>query len=270
MISEKGVFGMLSGVVSTALLQPFENIKMALMLPPREIATAHAGCCPTTTFISSSKYIYQADGLAGFYKGLAAATLKAGLGCYIYFSGLRALEREEMTARHNFVASSVSRLVSTLLTNPLSIIETRFELAYFHGYASVGAAAGDILRREGVLGFFSGGLSSCIKEGAFGGLHYMFYEECKAAGWHRLPAGVLSGVVATAITHPLEIIRAKLQTQGLTEQLQFSEHLILGELRRLRRDGGWWKGLAPRVFKKPLGNTLTFLIFELMEERHTH
>jgi hypothetical protein len=35
MISEKGFYGMFSGVITTALLQPFENIKMALMLPPR-------------------------------------------------------------------------------------------------------------------------------------------------------------------------------------------------------------------------------------------
>ena len=34
MISEKGVYGMVSGRVTTALLQPFENVKMALMIPP--------------------------------------------------------------------------------------------------------------------------------------------------------------------------------------------------------------------------------------------
>jgi hypothetical protein len=37
MINEKGIFGMISGVITTALLQPFENIKMALMIPPLEL-----------------------------------------------------------------------------------------------------------------------------------------------------------------------------------------------------------------------------------------
>jgi hypothetical protein len=85
----------------------------------------------------------------------------------------------------------------------------------------------DIWRREGLRGFFSGGLSSCIKEGTFGGFHYMFYEELKAKGQHKLPSGIVSGVVATAFTHPFEIIRARLQTQGLKEQQQVTEHLIL-------------------------------------------
>jgi hypothetical protein len=73
----------------------------------------------------------------------------------------------------------------------------------------------DIYKKEGLHGFFSGGLSSCIKEGTFGGFHYMFYEELKGMGQNKLLSGIVSGVVATAFTHPFEIIRARLQTQGL-------------------------------------------------------
>ena len=126
MISEKGFYGMFSGVITTALLQPFENIKMALMLPPRELKPIHEANNVFTNTKSSCKYIYNADGIRGFYKGLAAATLKAALGCYIYFSGLRAFEIERMSAAQNFLASSLSRIISTFLTNPLNIIETRF------------------------------------------------------------------------------------------------------------------------------------------------
>jgi hypothetical protein len=34
----------------------------------------------------------------------------------------------------------------------------------------------------------------------------------------------------------------------------------------MKKSGGWAKGLAPRLIKKPIANTLTFLIFEIMEE----
>lgn len=34
---DKGILGMISGVITTALLQPFENVKMALMLPPKDL-----------------------------------------------------------------------------------------------------------------------------------------------------------------------------------------------------------------------------------------
>ena len=41
MINEKGFYGLCSGVTTTILLQPFENIKMALMLPPRKLQALH-------------------------------------------------------------------------------------------------------------------------------------------------------------------------------------------------------------------------------------
>ena len=43
----------------------------------------------------------------------------------------------------------------------------------------------------------------------------MFYEELKDRGFGKFSAGVMSGVVSTAITHPLELIRARIQTLGI-------------------------------------------------------
>lgn len=37
----------------------------------------------------------------------------------------------------------------------------------------------------------------------------------KERGVNKLAAGVISGMIATAITHPIEIVRAKIQTAGL-------------------------------------------------------
>ncbi len=114
---------MISGVITTALLQPFENIKMALMIPPKRLNL-------NNNFIvnikSASIFIYNEDGYKGFYKGMIAAILKAALGCYSFFGTLKYLEKEEQHAGHNFLHSSIARIVSSIVTNPLNIIETRF------------------------------------------------------------------------------------------------------------------------------------------------
>ena len=94
----------------------------------------------------------------------------------------------------------------------------------------------------------------------------MFYQELKSLGCDRLSAGVLGGMISTAATHPLEIIRARLQTIGLTQQVHLSEHLMMGAIRDMFHKGGWFHGLTPRLLKKPLGNTITFVLFELIEE----
>jgi hypothetical protein len=51
----------------------------------------------------------------------------------------------------------------------------------------------------------------------------------------KIVAGITSGMFATTITHPLEIIRAKLQTLGLTKKHSFSEHLIIWQLKQMKK-----------------------------------
>ena len=58
------------------------------MIPPKDIKLKNNFILNLSI---ASKYIYQVDGSKGFYKGLVAATYKAALGCYIYFSILRSL-----------------------------------------------------------------------------------------------------------------------------------------------------------------------------------
>jgi hypothetical protein len=36
-----------------------------------------------------------------------------------------------------------------------------------------------LYQREGYMGFFSGAMTSCCKEGIFGGFYYMLYEKIK-------------------------------------------------------------------------------------------
>ncbi len=122
MISDNGFYGMISGLATTILLQPFENIKMALMIPPHRLQQLHIHGGTMANLVASCKYINEKDGVKGYYKGLVAASMKAAMGCYIYFTGLRYFQEPSMTAIQNFVVSSCSRIISTFLTNPLNII----------------------------------------------------------------------------------------------------------------------------------------------------
>ena len=42
---------------------------------------------------------------------------------------------------------------------------------------------------------------------------------------NKMAAGMLSGMFGTAVTHPFELIRARLQTAGLREHV-YDKHLI--------------------------------------------
>ena len=90
MLSQNGLYGMISGVITTALLQPFENVKMAIMIPPASLKLNENF---VSNIASASRFIYEQDGWRGFYKGLVAAVFKAALGCYSFFGTLKYLEK---------------------------------------------------------------------------------------------------------------------------------------------------------------------------------
>lgn len=110
-------------MVTSSILQPFENVKMALMIPPKDLKLRHNFAID---FTIASKYIYNTDGYKGFYKGFYAANIKAGLGSYIYFAILRYYGKDGQRLHEDFLLSSTARIISTFLTNPFNIVETRY------------------------------------------------------------------------------------------------------------------------------------------------
>jgi hypothetical protein len=95
----------------------------------------------------------------------------------------------------------------------------------------------------------------------------MLYQEGKTLGLHSFVAGIISGVLSTAFTHPLEIVRAELQSYIITQN-ELGGIGIAKQLKILAQTGEAFRGLAPRLIKKPLTNTLAFLLFETMEDKY--
>lgn len=89
------------------------------MIPPKDLKLTHNFAI---NFLRASRYINQRDGVKGFYKGFSAANIKAGMGCYIYFTILRFWGKEDLKPYQDFILSSTARIISTFLTNPFNII----------------------------------------------------------------------------------------------------------------------------------------------------
>lgn len=89
MKKEHGLYGYFAGIANAAILQPLENIKMALMIAPKDLKL-------TNNFLSNlrtaSKYLWREEQIRGFYKGLVPNLLKTGFSSAVYFCSLRTLE----------------------------------------------------------------------------------------------------------------------------------------------------------------------------------
>jgi hypothetical protein len=77
-----------------------------------------------------------------------------------------------------------------------------------------------------------------------------------------------SGIISTFLTHPLEIIRAQIQVSQIHANFNADQksQSIISQLISLTRECKLFNGVAPRLIKKPLSNTMTFLLFEYLEK----
>jgi hypothetical protein len=167
-MSSKGQYGFISGSIAAAALQPLENIKMVLMIPPTDAAF-------TSNFLKNipiaSRYLYNDGKVQAFYRGITPNVLKTGFSSSIYFSMLRNFEefyqkvagiKDSMAL--SFLSSLTARIASAMASNPLSILETRYEYAGHERWSgSLLKNTMRIYKHEGFGGFFKGGLATCYK-----------------------------------------------------------------------------------------------------------
>lgn len=75
-----------------------------------------------------------------------------------------------------------------------------------------------------------------------------------------------AGFIGTTVSHPFEIIRARLQIISRFDTNSDYEYKgIFDAFKKIyEHDGliGYFRGLAPRLVRKPLANALTFTLFE--------
>ena len=76
-------------MISAIILQPLDNIKMVLMMPPKDIKF-------TNNFIKnaeiSTKYLANDEGVKSFYRGLSPNIIRNGFGSSVYLFSLRFCE----------------------------------------------------------------------------------------------------------------------------------------------------------------------------------
>lgn len=271
--------GAMAGIISGIMLQPLEVLKINLILMPKQFdVTKNQNFL--RAFFSATKIIYREEKLMGFYRGTIPSVLSSGLSAGLYFTILRKLEHFGKSRRMNdqvseFLASATARSLASCMVNPLNVWKTRAEILGFNDYRSTKDSVRKIYQKEGVHGFFKGTLLMMLRDFPFGGIFYVTYKfsnHILHSMWENhltyLISGIFSGVVATTITHPVEIILAK--TQADTTAGSFHKRkpgTMFREISKIYSEEGTlalFKGLFPRLIRKPITNAMTFFFFEVL------
>lgn len=253
-------------------------------------------------------------GVRAFYRGLTPNIIGNSTSWGIYFlcySNIKDIIRrsnksngEELTSSDYFVASGAAGMypmerqfildrtltnlghtgiLTAIMTNPIWVIKTRMLSTGSQtpgAYPSVVSGAKNILRSEGLVGFYRG-LVPALFGVSHGALQFMAYEKLKA---YRAQSGFspdqdtngraralgnvdffitssLSKIFAGCITYPYQVLRSRLQT--------YDAHLVYRGVtdatkKILAKEGivGFWKGFGPNLFRVLPSTWVTFLVYE--------
>ncbi|KAI0786827.1 mitochondrial NAD transporter [Abortiporus biennis] len=293
------------GLVASIATCPLDVIKTKL-----QAQQAITGTKGYEGVVDTVKNVLKYDGFRGLYRGLGPTILGYLPTWAIYFAvydgiknyfgetpvpssssqqhiypaphvkGYQPLAREHTWTLH-ILSAMTAGATSTLCTNPLWVIKTRFmtqsrtEVRYRHTLD----AALTIYRTEGPSAFFRGLLPSLL-----GILHvavqFPLYEQLKS--WsHTLSAESIlfctsvSKITASIATYPHEVIRTRLQTLRIARDSHLNGNNglpppttgVIRTAKNLVMNEGWralYRGLSVNLVRTVPNSAVTMLTYEML------
>ncbi|KAK9320515.1 mitochondrial carrier domain-containing protein [Lipomyces orientalis] len=309
------IAGYVSGAVGIAIGNPLDIIKVQLQnsfAGPHSVrsrsssgsgelllpASPSVDSVPSTSRLQTERRLLDFRYLQSLLHGIAAPILGYGaLNALLFASysiSLRALDEISPPVpdiAKIFTAGTIAGLSTFVISAPTELIKCRAQVT--HGSISPGSAAGDrvgksswtvckeIVKHDGVLGFFRGGLVTGFRDGFGYGVYFWAYGAAK--NWkvveeetklqhviHLLLAGGIAGCMSWASIFPLDVIKTRYQAQPAhDESLQPCERYSSSWdcARKTYVEGGvrvFFRGINVTMIRAFLVNAIQFGTYEWM------
>ncbi|KAK0830592.1 mitochondrial thiamine pyrophosphate transporter [Friedmanniomyces endolithicus] len=194
--------------------------------------------------------------------------------------------RDEGTRSQVVLAGAIAGLVSRFCIAPLDVLKIRRQLQY-HSLADplstplsrtsggVLYLARDILRHEGITGFWKGNIPAEGLYLSYGATQFLAYRSANQAldlveqrGNVKIPgvaksflAGATAGTVATTVTYPLDLLRTRFAAQG-TERVYTGLIASIRDISRHEGPDGFFRGLPAGIAQIVPNMGLFFAFYE--------
>ncbi|CAM9948956.1 unnamed protein product [Ectocarpus sp. 6 AP-2014] len=224
------------------------------------------------TRLQSPEGFVKSGGLRGVYNGLSAAAVGSAPGAALFFSSYEAAKHalDPDSPLAHMAAASVAETMACLVRVPTENVKQKMQ-AGLHGTATETMNA--ILKNSGMMGFYTGYLTTVVREIPFSFIQFPIYEGLKAA-WAKRRGGPLepyeaagcgsvSGAFAAAVTTPMDVVKTRLM---LGTDKHGETYRGLGDtFRRVYTEEGaaaLMSGVTPRVTWIGIGGFVFFGVYE--------
>ncbi|XP_059647116.1 uncharacterized protein LOC132293594 [Cornus florida] len=184
----------------------------------------------------------------------------------------------------HFVAGGMAGITAASATYPLDLVRTRLaaqrSAIYYNG---IWHSLRTICRDEGVLGLYKGLGATLLGVGPSIAISFSVYETLRSY-WHSqrpndstvvvsLACGSLSGIASSTATFPLDLVRRRMQLEGVAGRARVYKTGLAGTFRHIiRTEGlrGLYRGILPEYYKVVPSVGIVFMTYETLKKLLSH
>eukprot|EP00516_Mucochytrium_quahogii_P009807 CAMPEP_0203774232 /NCGR_PEP_ID=MMETSP0099_2-20121227/5171_1 /ASSEMBLY_ACC=CAM_ASM_000209 /TAXON_ID=96639 /ORGANISM=" , Strain NY0313808BC1" /LENGTH=424 /DNA_ID=CAMNT_0050672295 /DNA_START=413 /DNA_END=1687 /DNA_ORIENTATION=+ len=277
--------GGIAGAIAKTVIAPLDRTKIIFQTTHQKFSAR--------AVVHQLKAIYLEEGVTGWWRGHSATLARvmpyAGIQFVsfdFYKQSLLLPGEERLTPFRRLLAGSLAGGTSVLLTYPLDLMRARMSV---QDLKTVGfrSTFGVIVRQEGLAGFYRGLAPTLLGIVPYAGLAFGTFETLKimttqhyhtnsVTAGQRFYCGVMAGFVAQTLTYPLDIVRRRMQTDGIHTHdprsgapPQRTYHTIRQTFLHVLTNEGWkgglFKGVSMNWIKGPIAHGISFTTFDLLK-----
>jgi solute carrier family 25 iron transporter 28/37 len=212
-------------------MYPVDTVKTRMQALPTAPGQLPPGALQTL------RSVLQENGVSGLMRGcfaIGVGCLPAHVGLFCTYEAMKAqimdLEHVEHQPVHAAACGVVATVVHDTIIVPTDVVKQRLQLGCYSGtYDCIKS----VWRKEGFIAFYRSLPTTLLSECPFHGVLVATNESMKvllnlesrgedrddrgpkaAVGWHFFSTGI-SGILAAVATQPLDVVKTRLQTQGV-------------------------------------------------------
>ncbi|XP_059440768.1 uncharacterized protein LOC132173322 [Corylus avellana] len=293
------VWGAIAGAFGEGMMHPIDTIKTRI-----QSQAILSGSQNQKSVLQMVRTVWVADGLKGFYRGIAPG-ITGSLATGATYFGVIESTKKWIEDSHpglggywsHFIAGALGDTLGSVVYVPCEVMKQRMQVqgtraswgsvkpgmqmyGYYTGMFQAGCS---IWKEQGPKGLYAGYWSTLARDVPFAGLMVMFYEAMKNvteygkqkwipntnyqvnSSMEGFLLGGLAGGFSAYLTTPLDVIKTRLQVQGSTTRYNGWFDAIRN-VWMAEGTNGMFKGSVPRIAWYIPASALTFMAVEFLRE----
>jgi len=168
---------------------------------------------------------------------------------------------------NSLLLGGTARVITVTVVQPLTVVKTRYESGKFN-YKGVTCALKEIRQCEHLYGLYKGLIPTLLRDAPYSALYLAIYQSLRTKLFTKdtvsstLAAGCIAGSLASTLTHPMDVIKTRVQVDkqrcGIKEV-----SLAVYKEKGLQ---GFYSGIVPRVVRRTLVTATAWVIYEQVKK----